>query len=139
MKRYLLAALVLAIAFSSCRHKKEVVQATTVASSDVKADSLNKTDNYRFIISFYSIGSGRDVVAYQKFNAYMADYQKQKNLTIATEETPWGREGEVDYCMGLTELAEIEQREFITNLKSALTDAKWVHYFENAPCRNKRR
>ena len=153
MKRYLLLALVSVLAFPCCRHKKEVVQVTTVSvpvneklqkspvvdsvGATRMADSTVKSVNYRFLVSFYSIGSGRDYQAYMKFHEYLGNYQKQKNKTIITEEAPWGREGEVDYCMRLSELTDAEQSDFITGLKTALTDAKWVHYFENMPCRNK--
>jgi len=97
----------------------------------------NKADNYRFIVSFYSIGSGIDRAAFIKFTTYLDSYKKDHNKAILAEETPWGREGEVDYCMKLTELNTSEQTNFIENVKSLLADAKWVHFFENMPCRHK--
>jgi hypothetical protein len=146
MKKYIAVLLVSGFAFSACRHKKEVVQVTTISVPPDKAsaytanaalpDSVPVNDNYRFIISFYSIGEGRDEMAHRSFISYLKEY-KQKGRSIYAEEAAWGREGEVDYCMKLTELSGVEQREFISNLKTQLAEARWVHYFENKPCSHK--
>jgi hypothetical protein len=158
-KRHLYILLIITFAFAACRHKKELVQITTInkpaatnssaLTADVSSkdsvktlalsDSISKPVVYRFIVSFYSIGEGPDYKAHQEFVDFIKNYQLRKNVTIAIDEVPWGREGEVDCCMKLTELTAAEQVDFITSLKAALADARWVHYSENTPCRNKRR
>jgi hypothetical protein len=141
MKKSLLTGLVAIIAFSACRHKKEVVQVTTISAPEnfvvsTSADSASST-NYRLIVSFYSIGEGPDSEAHIKFVNYLDNYKREKNKAISTEETPWGREGEVDYCMKLKELTASEQSDFIANLKIALSVAKWVNFLENKPCKRR--
>lgn len=151
MKKLTFIAFVLVVAVTSCRNKKEVVQVTTVTvpasettmiapvTKPVKtgeADTTAKVENYRFIVSFYSIGEGVDAFSHRKFIAYLLDY-KRKNKAVYAEEAPWGREGEVDYCMKLIELNAVEQADFIKNLKTELVEARWVHYYENKPCDKK--
>jgi hypothetical protein len=111
--------------------------ATTTIGTPKKSFATRE-QKYRLTISFYSIGSGSDGKAIKSFNEYISSYEKVKAIKLAREEVRWGEEGEIDYCLQLTEIAPKEQERVIIEVKSLLKEAKFVRIEENAPCRNKR-
>jgi hypothetical protein len=141
MKNYLYIIIVFFLFASyACRHKKEVVQITTItvpaqqvnsAPPNVIPDTATKSRLCRLVLSFYSIGEGPDMDAYRKMQVYIDDYQQQHHVSINTERHPWGREGEMNICVRLNQLTEQDQRTFIDSLKMSLSSARWIHYFEN--------
>ncbi|MEK6615747.1 MAG: hypothetical protein AABZ32_06510 [Bacteroidota bacterium] len=90
-------------------------------------------DSYRFVVEFYSIGEGVDYKVKEAFEIFLNSYPKK----IAFEPTPWGREGEIDYCLSLSELSSTEQNDFVKKAKDVLSKSKLVHSNENAPCLHK--
>jgi hypothetical protein len=95
----------------------------------------NKTEeNYPLVLSFYSIGTGVDGNHLRKFNDFLESYQPKLNPIV----TPWGREGEVDFCFTLSELSTKQRSQFIKQVREQLKDCKLVHINENAPCVHKR-
>lgn len=103
-----------------------------------KTDTI-PSDNYRLSVSFYSIGSGIDGEWMLKFEESIGTYSQHINKTIDYERANWGREGETDFCLRLTELTPAQQSDFIAKTKDLLKTAKWVNIFENQPCRHKRK
>jgi hypothetical protein len=92
-----------------------------------------KDKNYPLVLSFYSIGTGVDGTHLRKFNEFLDSYQPKLNPII----TPWGREGEVDYCFSLIELSTNQRNKFVKQVRELLKDCKLVHINENAPCVHK--
>jgi len=92
-----------------------------------------KEENYPLVLSFYSIGTGVDGTYLRKFNDFLESYQPKLNPII----TPWGREGEVDFCFTLNELSTNQRKKFIKEVRELLKDCKLVHIYENAPCVHK--
>jgi len=135
--------------YNSCKNKKST---TTSASSYTTVPPQNTTtvvpvppptttitatqpqnDNVRFIVSFYSIGQGIDLKANDEFVKFLDSYQKKISYTP----THWGREGEIDYCLALTELSASEQTEFVKKANEILSKSNLVHQKENAKCEHK--
>lgn len=90
-------------------------------------------NKYKLVISFYSIGGGTDGTYIRKFNEFVENYNPKPNAII----TPWGREGEIDYCFTLNELSTKQKKDFINQVRELLKDCKLVHINENAPCVHK--
>ena len=90
-------------------------------------------DNYRLVISFYSIGEGIDTKVHEVYKNFLSTHPKK----IAFEPTKWGREGETDYCLKLNELTPAEQDEFVKKSKDLLAKSKLIHVNENAKCVHK--
>jgi hypothetical protein len=84
----------------------------------------------RYVVSFYSIGEGIDGKVKDEFVKFLESYPKKIAYTLAH----WGREGEIDYCLGLNELSTTEQTEFIRKAAAILSKSKLVHTQENAKC-----
>ncbi|MEO5569568.1 MAG: hypothetical protein ABIT08_15060, partial [Bacteroidia bacterium] len=57
---------------------------------------------------------------------------------IHYEVFPWGREGETDFCFPLSELKEVQQKEFVNEIKVKYKGHDLVQFAENEPCRHKR-
>lgn len=130
MKIYLIAFLILSL--TACGSSKNAKQ-TETPSTEVNSSNL-----YRFNVSFISIGTGVDVKAKQQFLDYKKEYEIKNNVTIDAEIAQWGREGETDYCLKLSELKSDEQSAFISDVKALLKDNKLVQLSENDVCKNKR-
>lgn len=70
-------------------------------------------------ISFFSIGYGIDVQGLKSVQLWA----EQKKDSVQLQQTPWGREGEVDACL-LTKYTETEKQGWIIELKGLLENAK---------------
>lgn len=123
------------------------VSASTIARSSIEQKGLKATNQpssdvaaqkARLIVSFYSIGTGINSQARNRFIEYISRYEKAKAVKLAKEEVHWGREGEVDYCLQLKEIRPKERQKFILKIRSLLKNAKYVRIEENAPCKNMR-
>jgi hypothetical protein len=104
------------------------------AKSNVLPDSI-----YRFNVSFISIGSGTDSKAKQQFNEFITQFNNNNKVTIKPEIVSWGREGETDYCIKLSDLNNELQNKFIADTKELLKTSKLIRYKENSACRQKRK
>ena len=90
----------------------------------------------RLVVSFYSICCGIDQKARERLDRFIRRYEKAKGKQLTKAEVRWGREGEVDYCLKLSELSRREQRRFISNVRRLLKRSKLVHINENVACRS---
>jgi hypothetical protein len=97
-----------------------------------------KEETYRLVILFYSPGSGTDYKAINAYEDSIGSYSARLGRNIDYEKTAWGREGETDFCLKLSELNADEQKEFIRMTHEYLKNAKHVNIYENQPCRHKR-
>lgn len=127
--------------FPACSKKTTVLKETPVASTTielpVKMDSTTKV-NYRFIVTFYSIGSGTEHDQINRLEKFITDYSLKSGASIAYEKSIWGREGEINYCMQLSEISIADQQKFMASIKEELKSAKWVRFSENTPCGGRR-
>ncbi|MBI4931886.1 MAG: hypothetical protein HY841_14080 [Bacteroidetes bacterium] len=90
-------------------------------------------ETYPLVISFYSKGGGIDSKVNGEFEKFLTSYSKK----IVYEPTHWGREGEVDYCLKLSELSTAEQTDFVKKAKEVLSKSALVHINENTACVHK--
>ena len=92
----------------------------------------------KFIISFYSIGSGIDRGQPELLKLYIESFEKKSSLKVDYSEVHWGREGETDYCFPLTGWNENQVSDFIRGAKEELKGSAHVHFFQNKECRKRR-
>jgi hypothetical protein len=90
----------------------------------------------RLVVSFYSICCGIDHQAQENLDNFIKRYEKTKRKQLTKAAVSWGREGEVDYCLKLSELSPKEQKSFIAQVRGLLKKSKLVHINENAACRS---
>lgn len=90
------------------------------------------------LISFYSIGGGIDVKNAQSFDDFISGYKTSNGNSISFERVPWGREGEVDYCVSFSNLNQLEANQFIESSKVKIQDCKLVHFKINGECKRRR-
>lgn len=108
---------------------------------NAKCDHINwpgpiipsENNSYRLVVSFYSTTSGIDLKTNDEFVKFLNSYPKKINY----EPTHWGREGEIDYCLKLSELSSAEQGDFVKKAKEILSKSTLVHVNENAACVHK--
>ena len=90
------------------------------------------------VVSFFSICCGIDDKAKQNLDNFIKGYERAKRKQLTKAAVSWGREGEVDYCMKLSELSRKEQKRFIAKVRLLLKSSKLVHINENVACQNGR-
>ena len=120
---------------TACKNKKNATAASKTANQAAASTSSTPPaeDSYRLVVEFFSIGQGIDQKTQTDFEKLLSSNTKK----IAYEPTHWGREGEVDYCLKLSELSTGEQAEFVKKTKEMLSTSKLVHISENAKCVHK--
>lgn len=91
--------------------------------------SPQTADSVRFLVAFISKGEGIDRTQKANLDAWLKN-QKGADYSIS----PWGREGEMNYCFPLTNKSKSEQESFIRELKNQITDRDRVYFYENVPC-----
>ena len=121
--------------FVACNTPKKTTESklqNQVSQKKPLPDSL-----YRFTVSFISIGSGTDKNAKQQFMQFIQQFNEKNNVKVNAEIANWGREGETDYCLKLSELNKQQQNQFLTGTKEILKSSTLVRYEENSICRRK--
>ena len=120
------------IVLIACNNTKKVTESK--AQHQATENTLLPDSMYRFTVSFISIGSGTDKKAAQQFSQFIEQFNSKKNTQINSEITRWGKEGEIDYCLKLTELSKQQQDKFISETKELLATSKLIRYYENTIC-----
>lgn len=139
----------------SCKNPKPVAQAATpepaaqpapvvpanaVIASDAPMHEELQTENYDLIISFISIGEGIDYKEEKLVMDAIAERESKMKKEVIKEEVRWGREGEKDICIRLTDFSDKEKTEFIQSIRSSVkNERKLITFEENAQCRHKRK
>lgn len=98
--------------------------------------AVNTEQNYRFIVSFFSVSAGPDNEGMRAFDDWVARYSEKRGIQIKYEKTSWGREGETEYCFLLNEMTPAEQTEFVASAREQLKSASRVNTYENQPCKH---
>ncbi len=136
MKKIILFSLLL-FTLIACKHPKKA--AVNKPAEQQTSQAVVLPDSiYRFTVSFISIGAGTDHKAKEKFNQFILQFNEKNKVTILVETANWGREGETDYCLKLSELNKQQQDQFIVETKEVLKSSTLVRYTENSMCRHKR-
>lgn len=115
------ALLSLSCPFTCCKTKKagnESTQSVTTTSQENKM---------RVVISFISKGAGIDAEKRQAIQTYIENHPKKPANSIAR----WGREGESDFNLKLSELTKTEQSEFINEIKKLAAGSPLIFITEN--------
>ena len=94
----------------------------------------SSAQKHDLIVSFFSVAYGIDHKAKAALDMIITE-DTTKGKKIAVEKTPWGREGEVDYCIDLQNYSVKDKKEFINRVKVALQPSTLVNIKENDICR----
>ena len=97
-----------------------------------------KEQTPRLVVSFFSICCGIDDKAKEKLDVFIKRYEKTTGKQLTKTAVRWGREGEIDYCLPLSELSRREQKRFISKVRVLLKRSKLVHINENVACQSGR-
>ena len=119
------------ISILACNSTKKATAKNLTSST---SNNINAIDTlYRLSVSFISIGAGTDKKARQDYDQYLTQYEQKNKIKLSYKITPWGREGEKDYCFKLNELNKKQQEVFIAETKEVLKNSTLVRYKENQP------
>ena len=107
-------------------------------TGSAKSQTQVREQTSRLVVSFYSICCGIDQQAQEQLDKFISTYEKAKGKQLTKSAVRWGREGEIDYCLKLSELSSREQKKFISKVRSLLKSSKLVHINENTACERER-
>lgn len=116
---------------SSEAEQKDKEQQT---GSEGQENSGNKGEVYGLVVSFYSPGNGINRKAKTDYDAFLEGFKGK----VEVEQVRWGREGEIDYCLKLSNLSAAEKKDFIVRSKQLLEKADRVNITENTGCVHKK-
>lgn len=128
---FLIAMISLACPFMACKTKKQASASTETSATMTEP----QTEKYRLIISFISKGTGTD----GEKRLAILDYIEKHPKKPANKSIYWGREGETDYCLSLTELSKSEQTTFVNEVKKIAGTSDRIFISENTECLHKGR
>ncbi len=97
--------------------------------ASTEKSSPQNADTVRFMVAFISQGMGIDDTQKAKLDAWLA-----KQNGVQYNVSPWGREGEMNYCFPLKNTSAGDQQKFINDLKSQITKRDLVYFYENVAC-----
>lgn len=115
-----------------------VTNKVEVVDEPTSKPKSNESGIKNLVISFYSIGSGIDLDAARKFDAWIASYKTSSGQPIVYEKIGWGREGEIDYCIQLESINQKEAEEFVSMAKGEVGTCKLMHFNVNGTCKKRR-
>lgn len=149
MKQLALLYLILSLTVSSisCKTGTRSIESKTPASS---ADAMNTVSDtlprwttlnrdeaanaqavFAVGISFISFGAGIDPEARQLLDDFMDNFELKNKLKLHGYVIPWGREGEADFCLGLSGLSPSLKTQFIEDLKIVFKGRELVQIRES--------
>ncbi len=137
MKANIILVSVISLSFVAvaCKsHKNAASSGSTTTSTatpspeNTESGNASSEQSYRIIVSFTSKGAGVPAEKREAFLKYVDSHPKKP----AYKTVLWGREGETDYCLTLSELSKKEQITFVEEVKKAMAGSDQVIISENA-------
>ena len=135
---FLVSIISIASIAMSCKSKKETTTSTTKTTTTTTTSTQTmevQAEKFRLVVSFISKGAGPDNTKSAALIAYIGIHPKKPTYTVAH----WGREGEADYCLHLTELTKSEQVDFVANVNKMMAGSDMVFVKENAESAHSRK
>jgi ABC-type glycerol-3-phosphate transport system substrate-binding protein len=148
MKQLALLSLILSLAASglSCKTgTKSIESKSTTTTAEAlntidtlprwttlnRAEAANAQQVFALAVSFISFGAGTDPEARQILESCIDRFEAKNKLRLHGVIIPWGREGEADFCMDLSELNPSLKVQIIEDLKIAFKGKELVQIQES--------
>lgn len=128
--------MVLITGFGACKSKKNA--SNKDATKNTSTESNTTATNNVINVSFISIGSGTDGKTRTLMLDYLETFQIEKNIRLQVDTRPWGREGEVDYCIHMNSLDVLQKEELEVNLRKIVDGHDLVKMQAGAACHQKK-
>jgi hypothetical protein len=133
--RIFLLIIAVAILSGGCKPKQNSVAAPPAKPSPTASlptgDELQVLNN--LVISFYSTGEGVNQKAVETVENFLKEYSAK--YPVPYSKVAWGREGEVDFCILLSQIEGDERRIFVDKVRTLVKGFELIHIYENQPCR----
>ena len=122
----------IALLVYSCKPTQPVAESSSTPS---QTESAKESDgNYLLVVSFFSPGNGID----HKIKGEYQTFLSSEFPSLEYEKTPWGKEGEIDFCISGSSLTDSQKEELLKKTKEILSSSTRVRVKENSPCRHKK-
>lgn len=125
--KYLIPLIYLLVGLGACKSTGPIESSSqSKQSTQAEIDAMPM-----LVVSFYSIAYGIDSGARSALDVYLSE----KGQDLSVEKRPWGREGEIDYCLFAPTLTEAQKSEHIQAVRALLSTGKNLHIYTDKACR----
>ena len=108
-----------------------ILISTIISTAGISQENDPK-ETYDIVVSFMSQGEGLDYDVYEEFFVFLQVNDSKFHL----DETRWGKEGEVDYCMNFHNKKESEQ--LLKKIEEMAAKSELVTALRNSECVHKK-
>ena len=88
----------------------------------------------RIVVSFSSECCGPDNDAMQRVDQVLERFERRHKTRLRIEKAHWGREGEIDYCLDLSAVANQLSEELLESIRAQTNGARLVTVTVNGEC-----
>ncbi len=137
-----LCIILFTILMGSCKNHKDITSASDdnpKSTAENNMVQLSDTSNYSLLVSFFSIGSGIDFEVAKEYDQFIKKFESENQGKLLVERIPWGREGELDYCIRFEGLSPVNQKALLDKTKEITSKSKWVNTSTDTTCKRKRK
>lgn len=114
-----------------CKTSEKAADSTQSVPAEAQATTWIPT----WHISYFSIAYGIDYENLKELEAMLVQFQAAQSVQLTIEKVGWGREGEVDVCIGAEKLTETQKMQLEEEIKGLIIKGKNVRMEKNKPCR----
>lgn len=108
----------------------EEIQNGTRQGQQQSTKELNK-----ITVSFISIGEGIDIEASENYKSFLDNWKSSIGKSITYETIYWGREGETDFCIDMTNISDSESRRLLSETRERVKNNSLVQIETNQECK----
>ena len=107
-------------------------------SDEKQSNTQTKKEIENIVVSFISIGEGIDFEVAESYKQFIDTWKSASGKSVTYETVNWGREGETDYCIDMTNISDNESKKFLSETQQRLKNNNLVKIDTNQKCREAR-
>lgn len=118
--------------------KNSDVQDQTAPANEPRQAAQSKKEIEKITVSFISIGEGIDYEAMKNYKDFLENWKSSSGKELSYETIGWGREGETDFCVDMTNISDNESKRFLSETRDRVKDNSLVQIETNQQCKESR-
>jgi hypothetical protein len=103
-----------------------------------QSNPQTKKEIEKITVSFISIGEGIDFEAMTNYKDFIDNWKSSVGKSVSYETIGWGREGETDFCIDMTNISDSESKKFLAETREKIKNNSLVQIETNQQCKESR-
>jgi hypothetical protein len=131
------------VADESAHDNERISEGSSTDQTEIKNETRqrppqNKKEIEKITVSFISIGEGIDYERMTGYQEVLENWKSAAGKTLSYESIGWGREGETDFCIDMTNISDTESKKFLSETRERFKDNSLVQIETNQECKESR-